>query len=375
MENPLKVLELYSGIGGMHYALLDGGYANAEVVCSIDISPAASLVYKHNFPCTTHCERSIEGFSAEDFDRMGFNTIMMSPPCQPFTRLGLQKDVDDPRSRSFLHLMKLLPAMQSPPNYILMENVKGFENSKAHELFCKVLKQLGFSVVEFLLSPKQFGIPNSRLRYYLLAKHNQKEFPDEVNQLGKVFDDIPLCLKRFFLIYPIESIVPNQTQLGRKWKEDQTKHLASYFVLLVLVGIIYRSKFESSKENPTKTLEQFLEEPSSISDEYGLPEKTLLRYLNVMDIVNPVSKSSTCFTKSYGYYAEGTGSVLNTGSTLDMSNVLANKLRYFTPTEVANLMCFPEQFSFPDGFTRKQKYKLLGNSLNVYVVSCLLKFL
>uniref|UniRef100_H2Y5J4 tRNA (cytosine(38)-C(5))-methyltransferase n=1 Tax=Ciona savignyi TaxID=51511 RepID=H2Y5J4_CIOSA len=332
MENPLKVLELYSGIGGMHYALLDGGYANAEVVCSIDISPAASLVYKHNFPCTTHCERSIEGFSAEDFDRMGFNTIMMSPPCQPFTRLGLQKDVDDPRSRSFLHLMKLLPAMQSPPNYILMENVKGFENSKAHELFCKVLKQLGFSVVEFLLSPKQFGIPNSRLRYYLLAKHNQKEFPDEVNQLGKVFDDIPLCLKRFC----------NNT---------------------------------GSKENPTKTLEQFLEEPSSISDEYGLPEKTLLRYLNVMDIVNPVSKSSTCFTKSYGYYAEGTGSVLNTGSTLDMSNVLANKLRYFTPTEVANLMCFPEQFSFPDGFTRKQKYKLLGNSLNVYVVSCLLKFL
>uniref|UniRef100_H2Y5J3 tRNA (cytosine(38)-C(5))-methyltransferase n=1 Tax=Ciona savignyi TaxID=51511 RepID=H2Y5J3_CIOSA len=371
MENPLKVLELYSGIGGMHYALLDGGYANAEVVCSIDISPAASLVYKHNFPCTTHCERSIEGFSAEDFDRMGFNTIMMSPPCQPFTRLGLQKDVDDPRSRSFLHLMKLLPAMQSPPNYILMENVKGFENSKAHELFCKVLKQLGFSVVEFLLSPKQFGIPNSRLRYYLLAKHNQKEFPDE--QCGHILNlySNSGTLPTLVLIYPIESIVPNQTQLGRKWKEDQTKHLAIF--TYILFPIFFR--FESSKENPTKTLEQFLEEPSSISDEYGLPEKTLLRYLNVMDIVNPVSKSSTCFTKSYGYYAEGTGSVLNTGSTLDMSNVLANKLRYFTPTEVANLMCFPEQFSFPDGFTRKQKYKLLGNSLNVYVVSCLLKFL
>lgn len=33
-----------------------------------------------------------------------------------------------------------------------------------------ILRSLNYFVVEFLLTPLQFGIPNSRLRYYLLAR-------------------------------------------------------------------------------------------------------------------------------------------------------------------------------------------------------------
>lgn len=51
------------------------------------------------------------------------------------------------------------------------------------------------------------------------------------------------------------------------------------------------------------------------------------------------------------------------------------KLRYFTPREVANLMGFPPEFSIPSDVTLRQSYKVLGNSLNVYVVSVLLKYL
>ncbi|XP_078494854.1 tRNA (cytosine(38)-C(5))-methyltransferase-like [Ciona intestinalis] len=196
MEPELRVLELYSGIGGMHYALLGANLKKCEVVCSVDISPAASLVYKHNFPGTKHWERSIEGFSAKDFDNMGFNTLMMSPPCQPFTRVGLQKDINDPRTRSFIYLMKILPQLSNPPTYILMENVKGFENSKAHDMFLQVLEQLEYSTAEFLLTPKQFGVPNSRLRYYLLAKRKPLHFPDEVNTPNKVMEAMPQALQK-----------------------------------------------------------------------------------------------------------------------------------------------------------------------------------
>lgn len=51
------------------------------------------------------------------------------------------------------------------------------------------------------------------------------------------------------------------------------------------------------------------------------------------------------------------------------------KLRYFTPREVANIHCFPAQFNFPANTTKKQCYRLLGNSLNVHVASELLKLL
>lgn len=51
------------------------------------------------------------------------------------------------------------------------------------------------------------------------------------------------------------------------------------------------------------------------------------------------------------------------------------KLRYFSPREVANLMGFPEEFSFPDQSTIKQRYRTLGNSINVKLVSELMRYL
>lgn len=51
------------------------------------------------------------------------------------------------------------------------------------------------------------------------------------------------------------------------------------------------------------------------------------------------------------------------------------QLRFFTPTEIAKLMCFPKYFSFPSHITKKQKYMVLGNSINVKVVSYLIKLL
>lgn len=37
-------------------------------------------------------------------------------------------------------------------------------------MLISTLRSLNYSVVEFLLTPLQFGIPNSRHRYYLLAR-------------------------------------------------------------------------------------------------------------------------------------------------------------------------------------------------------------
>lgn len=51
----------------------------------------------------------------------------MSPPCQPYTRIGLQQGSVDARAKSFLHLLKVLGEMKNKPKYILVENVKGFE--------------------------------------------------------------------------------------------------------------------------------------------------------------------------------------------------------------------------------------------------------
>lgn len=57
---PLSVLELYSGIGGMHWALKES-HPSAEVVAAYDINPVANTVYKYNFPEANVSEKAIDG--------------------------------------------------------------------------------------------------------------------------------------------------------------------------------------------------------------------------------------------------------------------------------------------------------------------------
>ena len=51
------------------------------------------------------------------------------------------------------------------------------------------------------------------------------------------------------------------------------------------------------------------------------------------------------------------------------------RLRYFTPREVANLMGFPVEFGFPETTSIKQRYRTLGNSINVALVAQLMRLL
>jgi len=100
------------------------------------------------------------------------------------------------------------------------------------------------------------------------------------------------------------------------------------------------------------------------------------------DIVTPNSEETTCFTKGYAKNFKGSGPLLlpcspspskTEISAYDITSLQQLKIRFFTPREVANLLCFPNQFQFPPSVTTKQRYHLLGNSINVSVVAILLK--
>lgn len=142
-----------------------------------------------------------------------------------------------------------------------------------------------------------------------------------------------------------------------------------------------------------RKIDDYLEEgkDDNYFEKYLLPAKVLSKFALLLDIVNRESERSCCFTKAYGHYAEGTGSVLKMAdiddaeiferyrdATDDQSKsalLSVLKLRYFTPREVANLHGFPSDFCFPSSVSVKQQYRLLGNSLNVHVVTELLNCL
>ncbi|XP_076752815.1 tRNA (cytosine(38)-C(5))-methyltransferase [Xylocopa sonorina] len=349
----MRVLELYSGIGGIHYALQESGI-EGKVIAAVDINTIANSVYKHNFPNVLLMNRNIQSLSVQTINEINIDTILMSPPCQPYTRVGLQKDILDNRSCSLFYVLSLIPQIKTL-KYILLENVKGFEKSEMRNAVLQCISSCGFNYRELILSPCQFGIPNTRYRYYLLAKRKDLEFCFEH------------CALDFNLPKVALSVLP------------KSKHN-----LLAEKSCIQKS---NTKRN-CYTLENILENVEETK--YLIPRKLLQKRAWLLDIRTSQSDGSCCFTKAYGHYVEGTGSVYCPYSedtikkafleankyekqSLEMLEVLEKlKLRYFTPKEVSRLMCFPEEFTFPENVTCKQKYRLLGNSVNVHVVSRLI---
>lgn len=140
---------------------------------------------------------------------------LLSPACQPYTVLNPNaKGASDPRAQSFLHLIRhVLPQMRTVgagPSYLLVENVAGFEvritsgvvssttiylillkTSATRAVLCSTLQSFGYRTLELLLTPLQFGIPNSRLRYYLLAKLRPFHFQHEPSIYGQLLRSIP----------------------------------------------------------------------------------------------------------------------------------------------------------------------------------------
>ena len=161
-QAPLRVLELFSGLGGWRYAL----GALGEVVAAYDISPPANATYQYNHGAAP-LAREIATVRPRAFQAHGADTWVLSPPCQPFCRMGRGQGLTDRRSAAFLHLLDVL--REVPPEHLVLENVHGFLGSPAHELLGARLDQAGLRQVTYELCPSSFGLPNQRPRVFLLA--------------------------------------------------------------------------------------------------------------------------------------------------------------------------------------------------------------
>ncbi|KAL4555761.1 hypothetical protein LXL04_038389 [Taraxacum kok-saghyz] len=318
-EQAWRLLEFYSGIGGMRYSAIKAGL-NAQMVEAFDINDLANDVYEHNFGHRPF-QANIQTLSATDLDRYRANVWLLSPPCQPYTRQGLQKQSADARASSFLQILEIIPQLKLPPSMLFVENVVGFETSDTHEKMIQILEENQFVTQEFILSPLQFGVPYSHPRYFCLAKRKPLAFsnPEFNRQLLHVpkplldeNDELKTCL-------PIETFL----EFGKDFQPNG-----------VLEGSI---------------------------NQYLVPSNLIERWGNAMDVVYPDSKRCCCFTKSYYRYVKGTGSLLATimPITRDKTSLEELFLKYFTPREVSNLHSFPKEFEFLPHVTLRQRYALL----------------
>jgi site-specific DNA-cytosine methylase len=115
--------------------------------------------------------------------------------------------------------------------------------------------------------------------------------------------------------------------------------------------------------SPAIRLVEFLEETPWGEPQWQVECSLLERYrsaIDLVDITNPRSVAA-CFTSAYGT------SPVRAGSYLWHPGI--EKIRRFTPLEMARLLGFRDDFWWPDSLDTKARYRLLGNGLAVQVVT------
>lgn len=158
----MRVLELFSGLGGWRYALGNRG----TVAAAYDISEAANATYSLNHGDTPRA-RELATLPLAELEAQGADTWLLSPPCQPFCRMGNHQGLADRRCQAFRHLMELF--REAPPERLVLENVGGFLGSDAHTLLAERLRSHGMHRLDLEACPSRFGLPNQRPRVFIVA--------------------------------------------------------------------------------------------------------------------------------------------------------------------------------------------------------------
>ncbi|KAI0668700.1 S-adenosyl-L-methionine-dependent methyltransferase [Trametes maxima] len=365
-----KALEFYSGIGGLHRALAQSA-VQGTVIRAFDWDQAACRVYAANHGPDVVRKVDIAKLEAKELASLGADLWLLSPSCQPYTVLNpLAKGAEDPRAKSFIRLMEnVLPElvrMKKHPRRLLVENVAGFETSSTRERLVATLRTLGYSTVELLITPLQLGIPNSRLRYYLLAKSDTLHFAGVGGQENRIWRHIP--------------------GRGTDWVDTRAQ-AEDEEAPGVAVAAVRDYMDEDDHEEPHP---------------HAIPEKVLEKWGRLFDIVLPSATRTCCFTRGYTKLVERAGSVVQMNGDLDTTETFDAflkaqrdgddeavrllhplRLRYFSPTELLRIFVFlppsressRETFVWPGDISTKTKYKLIGNSVNVRVVTELINYM
>jgi tRNA (cytosine38-C5)-methyltransferase len=119
----------------------------------------------------------------------------------------------------------------------------------------KTLSQLGYNLLEFLLTPLSFGIPNSRLRYYLLARLEPLSPPTGTSTTE------------------ISRYIPGRETT---WVDDGDR---------------------SGMVHGTRTVRDYLDHEGSNLDDCTIPPRVLEKWGRLFDIVLPASYRTCCFTR------------------------------------------------------------------------------
>ncbi len=186
--NKPSFIDLFAGCGGLSLGLINAGWRG---LFAIEKTPDAFRTFKHNLcdkrqgydwpnwlPQKEMTTSNLLTGYKENLESLKnkVDLIAGGPPCQGFSFAG-QRNHADPRNKLTEEYIQLVDIIR--PNYLLLENVKGFktafknaDNPPYSEIVEETLSKLewgGYKVYSSMVNASKFGIPQPRARFIMIA--------------------------------------------------------------------------------------------------------------------------------------------------------------------------------------------------------------
>lgn len=194
MYNPHKIniVSLFSGAGGLDLGVLFAGisvsnsvkslYSNwdnrrwlnkheklTNIIYSNDLFASSNATYSDNFAGDFVKDdrdiREVLSFPKADLMLGGF-------PCPGFSVAG-PRLLDDPRNFLYIHYIRAL--IDSKPKFFIAENVKGLMTMAGGKVLTQIKEDFtaaGYHVEVNLVNAKNYGVPQSRERVFIIGIRN-----------------------------------------------------------------------------------------------------------------------------------------------------------------------------------------------------------
>jgi len=165
--NKLKILDLFSGIGGFSLGLESTGHFETVAFCEFD--KHARLVLNKHWPDIKIYE-DVRTLDAKKY-RGSIDVVCGGFPCQDLSVAGKKKGITE-GERSNLYTEMLRVISECLPRYAIFENVTGLLTGESGRWFAKFLYDLaevGYDAQWHCISASAIGAPHHRDRVWIIA--------------------------------------------------------------------------------------------------------------------------------------------------------------------------------------------------------------
>ena len=169
MKRTLRSIDLFSGAGGSSYG---ARLAGAEIVAGFDIWLPALKVFKANFPDAKAFCGDIRALSSKNIKRIheiigDVDLILASPECTNHSRAKGAVERSEESRRTAFEVIRFARIFN--PRWIVIENVVEMGNWAGHQYLINELECLKYKTTPMILNSKDFGVPQSRERLFILC--------------------------------------------------------------------------------------------------------------------------------------------------------------------------------------------------------------